>query len=368
MAENQPVRLREEYVSAGLLRSDRSDDGTLAIYTYTDRCVFENAWDAVTRNARGHVYNLQTGECVAWAFPKFFNLGENAEVLPEKFPWDQPYEIMEKMDGWLGVLYRHEGAFKVATRGSFHSSGAVWATEYIQRFDLSCLPDPVTLCFEIIAPEQRIILDYGAERRLVVLAAFNRTTGEEYPRSQVEEWARTIGLPVVPLLGWLSLEDLLHKQKALEKFEGFVIRFCDGRRVKVKTEWYLSLARSMANLTPIAVWDVMAGGKVPAQYLIGVPEELRPLAERYQAVLEGQYARVMLHIEEKVRPILEQLGSNRAVLGRYLDGQRQELGYLRSAAFLVLDGKASKLDHLIKGLIYPRGNQFVADAELLVQP
>ena len=53
MAENQPVRLREEYVSAGLLRSDRSDDGTLAIYTYTDRCVFENAWDDITRNSRG---------------------------------------------------------------------------------------------------------------------------------------------------------------------------------------------------------------------------------------------------------------------------------------------------------------------------
>ena len=48
----------------------------------------------------------------------FFNLGENAEVLPERFPWDQPYEIMEKMDGWLGVLYRHEGTFKVAAAGS----------------------------------------------------------------------------------------------------------------------------------------------------------------------------------------------------------------------------------------------------------
>ena len=168
MAENQHVRKREEYVVAGLLRSDRSDDGTLAIYTYTDRCVYENAWDDITRNSRGHVYNLHTGECVAWAFPKFFNLGENAEQLPEKFPWDRPYEIMEKMDGWLGVLYRHEGKFKVATRGSFHSSGSVWATEYIQRFDLSCLPDAATLCFEIIAPEQRIILDYGAERRLEI--------------------------------------------------------------------------------------------------------------------------------------------------------------------------------------------------------
>src|SRR5262249_54481183 len=74
----------EEYVKAGLLRTDRTDDGRLAIYTYTDQCVYTSAWDDITRNARGHIYDLQTGECIAWAFPKFFNLGENADSLPEK--------------------------------------------------------------------------------------------------------------------------------------------------------------------------------------------------------------------------------------------------------------------------------------------
>src|SRR5262249_1153008 len=61
----EAVRRREEYVANGLLRSDRTDDGRLAIYTYTDQCTFANAWDDVTRNSRGHIYDLQTGECVA---------------------------------------------------------------------------------------------------------------------------------------------------------------------------------------------------------------------------------------------------------------------------------------------------------------
>ena len=55
---------------------------------------------------------------------RFFNLGENKECLPEAFPWHEPYEIYEKMDGWLGVLYRKDGDYHVASRGSFHSSGA----------------------------------------------------------------------------------------------------------------------------------------------------------------------------------------------------------------------------------------------------
>src|SRR5262249_43528590 len=215
------------------------------VYTYTDQCVYTNAWDEITRHSRGHVFDTATGECVARPFPKFFNLGENQESLPEKFPWDEPYEIYEKMDGWLGVLYRHEGRYKVATRGSFHSTGAVWATEFAQGLDFSCLPDAATLCFEIIHPGHKIILDYQGRQTLVVLAAFNRFTGEEYPRATVAGWAQAIGLPLVPLLGHMSLEDLRRRQQTSQQYEGFVLRFSDGRRVKVKTEWYLQIAKIM---------------------------------------------------------------------------------------------------------------------------
>lgn len=354
------IRRREEYVANGLLRTDRTDDGQLAIYTYTDQCVFGNAWDDITRNARGHIYDLQTGECVAFPFPKFFNLGENDEARPENFPWDQPYEICEKMDGWLGVLYRHEGRFKVSSRGSFHSSGATWATKFIRPFDLSCLPDEATLCFEIIHPEHKIILNYESKQTLVILAAFHRLTGQEYPRAAVAEWAQEIGLPLVPMLGHLSLEDMLGLQKARQDFEGFVIRFADGRRAKVKTQWYLDIARIMADLTPISVWQAMRGGKVQHTYFERLPEELRPLAEKYQAVLEGQYARMLLDIDHVAGPILQQFGDDRRALAQHLDSRKEELGHCKTAVFLLLDGKRDRLEQLIMKTIYPSANRFVA--------
>jgi RNA ligase len=362
VSPTETLRKREEYIVAGLLRGDRTDDGRLAIYTYSDQCVYDSAWDEITRNSRGHIFDLHTGECVAWPFPKFFNLGENQEALQEQFPWDQPYEIYEKMDGWLGVLYRHEDRFKVASRGSFHSSGATWATEFIQGLDFSCLPNDATLCFEIIHPEHQIILNYQGQKTLIVLAAFNRFTGVEYPRTVVAEWARKIGLPLVPLLGQMSLEDLLRTQKDRQQFEGFVLRFADSRRVKVKTEWYLQIAKIMANLTPIAVWEVMHSGKVQEAYLVQVPEELRPLAEKYKAILEGQYARVLLDIEETAAPILAQYGSDRKALAMYVNDRQKELDYRKPAIFLLLDGKRDKLERIIMDRIYPRGNHFVADA------
>jgi RNA ligase len=166
----------------------------------------------------------------------------------------------------------------------------------------------------------------------------------------------------------MSLEDMLRTQKDRQQFEGFVIRFADGRRVKVKTEWYLQIAKIMSNLTPIAVWEVMQGGKVPDSYLVQVPEELRPVAEKYQAILEGQYARALLDIERVAAPVLEKYGTDRRALAQYLDAHKKELGHRKAAIFLLLDGKRGKLDQLVRDRIYPRGNQFVADAALTPPP
>src|SRR6185369_11883983 len=124
---------------------------------------------------------------------------------------------------------------------SFHSDGAEWATNHIQKFDLSCLPDEATLCFEIINPAQRIILDYGQQEDLVVLAAFNRRDGTEYPREVVEGWAAKIGLPIVKRYD-VTIDDILELKKQATGTEGFVVVFSDGKRVKVKTEWYCVLA------------------------------------------------------------------------------------------------------------------------------
>jgi RNA ligase len=356
----EALRRREEYVASGLLRKDVTDDGELVIYTYTDQCTYEMAWDDVTRHSRGHVFNVLTGECVARPFPKFFNLGENQEALPERFPWDRPYDVYEKMDGWLGVLYRHEGRFKVASRGSFHSGGAAWATEFLGRFDLSCLPDAATLCFEIIHPHHQIILSYD-EPTLVILAAFDRLTGDEYARPVVVEWARQIGLPVVPMHAALTMEDLLRHQKERERFEGFVIRFADGRRAKVKTEWYLRLARLMADLSPIAVWEAMAGGKVRTEYMHGVAEELRPTAEKYRAILEGQYARQMLELETVAGPILARANGDRRAVAEELSRRAWEVGELGRCVFALLDGKLDRVERWAMDRIYPRGNRFTAE-------
>lgn len=354
---SQIIAKREEYMVGGLLRGDKSDDAKLAIYTYTDQCVFARMWDEITLKSRGHIFDIDTGECVAYPFPKFFNLGESPECMHESFDWKKPYHIYEKLDGWLGVLYRHEGKFKVASRGSFHSDGAEWATEYIQNFDLSCLPDEATLCFEMITPAQKIILDYGGVEKLVILAAFNRKDGTEYPRKTVEEWSAKTFLPIVKRYD-LTIDDILELKSKATGQEGFVVAFEDGRRVKVKMDWYMTLAKVMSNLSPIAIWDAMEKGKVKEEFLCKIPEELRDLAEKYRDMLEGQYAKLKDGLWEECEAFNKKHGHDRKTIAMNRKPLEGRLAY--KAVFAVLDKDEGAIEKMIMGLIYPTANEFKA--------
>lgn len=74
------LRKREE---KGLVRTQTHDD--LIIWTYTDRCQWDRHWDFYTRAARGLVTD-QHGNVITKPFPKFFNLYECDEAMPQNLP------------------------------------------------------------------------------------------------------------------------------------------------------------------------------------------------------------------------------------------------------------------------------------------
>ena len=104
----------------------------LAIYCYTQKCVYEKAWDKYTKMSRGLIINLKTGEIVARPFTKFFNLNETDETKLKNLPREEP-EVTEKLDGSLGILYCDEGQYFITTKGTFYSEQGQWATEYFRK-------------------------------------------------------------------------------------------------------------------------------------------------------------------------------------------------------------------------------------------
>lgn len=219
----------------------------LLIFNYTPAAQYVGEWNYFERVSRGLIINAITGEIVSRPFDKFFNWFEGGRKASGHI-----VTVTEKCDGSLGILYRHNGQYKIATRGSFEGEQAVWATSFLQdNYDLTGLPDELTLLFEIIYPDNRIVVDYGTREDLVLLAARNRFTGEYLPFfPDVYELGQQFGFSLPQVYSFENISAILEVAGGLDaNHEGFVVEFSDGSRWKIKGDRYLELHRALSSLT-----------------------------------------------------------------------------------------------------------------------
>lgn len=221
----------------------------LYIYNYTPKAVYADYWVAETRACRGLILDGD-GSARARPFEKFFNLGDrNSGPRP-----DEPFEVYEKLDGSLGILYWVGDEPAIATRGSFTSPQALEATRVLrEQYGQVELDRAKTYLFEIILPWNRVVVDYGQREDLVLLAVIDTATGEELPLPE-------IGFPVVQRYdGLADLEALLEVEEGHNR-EGYVVRFASGGRVKVKFGEYVRLHRLLTVVTARHIWDELRAG------------------------------------------------------------------------------------------------------------
>jgi T4 RnlA family RNA ligase len=231
----------------------------LVIFNYTAKTQYEWAWDDVTRQCRGLIVR-DDGEVAARPFPKFFSINQLAGAgiaLP-----DEPFEVFTKEDGSLGVAYCHDDVWYIASRGSFVSEQAVEGTRMLRRMQDQHgvkLDPSLTYCFEVIYPENRIVVDYHGSHDLVLLAIFETETGRELPLDTT--WyppAMTVERHAFDSVD--RLVDALETDPTFAGQEGFVLRYASGLRVKVKSSEYLHYHRLVSRLSPKRIWEHLSEG------------------------------------------------------------------------------------------------------------
>lgn len=304
-------------VADGWLRSQRHPEADLWIYNYTEKTQYENYWTPETLLCRGLIVDGD-GFVVARPFSKFFNYGTpQAADLPA-----EPFTVTEKIDGSLGILYYLGGEQHIATRGSFVSEQAIEGTRMLRGYDCSHAQE-VTPLFEIVYPENRIVVDYGGRRELVLLAGIDHHTG----RDAEVEWNG----PVAERHDCPTVEELA----ALEgpNREGFVVAFESGFRVKVKFAEYVRLHKIVTGVTARMIWEALRDGASLDALLDGIPDEI------HQWIVEQQTALIDAYTEHEMacahvfdarpqtddrRTLAEYFmasGANPSVLFRRLDGK-----------------------------------------------
>ena len=275
-----------KYYEDGLLYKQVHPTLPLTIWNYTEKVQYENLWDETLLMCRGLVTD-HTGDIVATPFQKFFNIEEG------KFEPTEKFEVYEKMDGSLGIVFWYRGQWVVATRGSFTSDQSIKAREILKKYNTDIMFRHLTFCFEIIYKENRIVLDYGDDEKLVLLGTFDKY-GKEY---DVEMW-REYGFDVVKKYDGINDYKEL-KQMVKNDQEGFVVKFSNGDRVKVKGVEYLRLHKIMTNVTTTGVWEYLKNGEDVLELLKDVPDEFYKKIQNYVKDLRYGYFQISEDVGKK---------------------------------------------------------------------
>lgn len=256
--------LLKEYVDKGWVIKQNHPTLPLSIYNYSRGVQYEKLWDPITLECRGLVLDIE-GNVIAKPFPKFFNM----EELPASAIPNEPFEVFEKMDGSLGICFHYEGEWHMATRGSFVSEQAVKGMEMLKKYPTEKLDKNKTYLFEIIYTDNRVVVSYGDYEGLVLLAAYDNKTGEEVDRSELEKLE---GFEIVKKYDGVNDFTTL-KGMIADNAEGFVIRFKNGLRMKIKGDEYVRLHRILTNFSTTDIWDLLRTGGDLNEFLERVPDE-----------------------------------------------------------------------------------------------
>jgi RNA ligase len=316
----------------------------LVLFNYTNAAQYANRWNYFEQVSRGLILHAITGKVVARGFDKMWNFGQDGRLTTAQLE-GQILNVTEKVDGSLGIAYYDamDGKWHVATRGSFTSEQAVWATEFLRnhldetarKFITSFyhVGTPITLLFEIIYPENRVIVNYGDLRTLILLAVRFNETGEFMTREGTEFLAEKIKLPIVPCHSG-TLDSLIEWcQTAGIEQEGFIVEFVDGTRAKFKSVRYLQLAKVLSGISKSRVVQAIRDNGYYELIEI-VPDEFMAQIEIWHDEAHDAFDEIRVEVERAYhqRPT----DCSRKTFARWAVGMYPAI---RHYLFALLDGK-----------------------------
>lgn len=414
--------LQKHYIDKGLIIKQVHPTLPLSIYNYSRECQFNKNWDRYTLACRGLVLDNE-GNVIAKPFPKFFNWEEikddkyahcegcrrvgmiNCAHPEECGGWEmrsvipnESFEVYEKMDGSLGIIFYYEeelsderryniwfnnnyqtgmerffdpnnlpnfddpyyeptpttkGEWHIATRGSFTSEQAIKGKEILDKLNKTALIPGYTYLAEIIYPENRIVVDYGDEEKLVVLGAYNNETGKEV---KVDEMANEGWEVVMKYKTWGEDWETL-KQEISKDNEGYVIRFYGGMRMKIKGTEYVRLHKILTNFSTKDIWELLKNGEPLEPFLERVPDEFDDWVKK--TVQDLRYA--CYHIRETAGKLHDRFRYGlyndvdpEPTKREFADYVMKQPEHLRPIMFAMWDNNNERVDDIIWKLVKPK--------------
>ncbi len=206
--------------------------------------------DPIVCECRGIVLEKESLDVVSVAFDKFFNM---CEPNCAEIDWASA-RVTQKMDGSLVTLFWYDGKWNLKTNGAIDAHDVptpsnpkkslydlFMEAEAEQTISWNLLNNDECYSFELMAPENRVIIEYP-KPMIRFLMARNRVTGEELdytPDNNPTGVVMPMAYPCHTIQDCLDMIEGWDNDGRTD-IEGFVV--CDKfhRRMKIKTRAYVT--------------------------------------------------------------------------------------------------------------------------------
>lgn len=139
---------------------------------------------AVRRECRGIIFDSKTGDIIRRPLFKFFNINERDETQLHNLDFSKEHWVDTKLDGSMIAVFMHEGEIVYGTKmvaPDFHELVKKFVDTSDVDYEGFCrkvIADGYTPIFEFMHPQKRIVIDYGKEPALTLLAVRHMVTGQ----------------------------------------------------------------------------------------------------------------------------------------------------------------------------------------------
>ncbi|MBR1710480.1 MAG: hypothetical protein IJ719_16910 [Clostridia bacterium] len=302
------------------------ESGNLVILNYGIDCDFT---DSVVQEARGIIIDTERSEVVCWPFRKFGNYGER---YADDIDWNTA-RVQEKIDGSIVKLwYDHKAdRWQWSTNSMIDAAdahvmdGAVSFMDLIRRAEnykdipFDNLDRDKTYIFELVAPEQKIVIRYEYPYLYHIGTRSNFTGEESNDNIGIRKPAE---YPLHSLRECVKAAETLNQNDENIEHEGFVVVDAGWHRIKVKSPEYVYAHR-------VAFCHVFTKKRVLPMIRIndGSLEELiktSPDSEVYVRYYQWRYAELKRAVGiaiSKARAMYEELERDRKAIAGYLKNE-----------------------------------------------
>lgn len=289
----------QQLMKEGLVYIKRHPQYPLFLLNYTPRTQYRKKWCKELIHARGLVV-AEDGAILARPLPKFFN---HYEINNLEGVQDKEYEVYEKFDGSLVIMFHYDNTQIFCTRGSFISEQAVKGQQiFTAKYNHDLVNKECTYCFEVIYPENKIVVDYKDTEDLFLISITHTTTGKEIN---------------IDRAGFKTVNKVDKKQflSGTEEtnMEGYVVKFKNmiPLRVKYKFDAYVEQHKGKS-LSEAAIKRSMKN--MESINLDNVPDECYEEVKKIKTKMENEIECKRNKIENEYQSIVKKSNNDRDVI------------------------------------------------------